>query len=62
MSVPSVCCTGCKYLKYVSLLLCSPGSSVETDVDPAAAGQGEDSSELYQTEDGKHITALLPMI
>lgn len=29
----------------------SPGSSVETDVDPAAAGQGEDSSELYQTED-----------
>ncbi|XP_051251546.1 next to BRCA1 gene 1 protein isoform X2 [Dicentrarchus labrax] len=29
----------------------SPESSGETDVDPAAAGEGADGSELYQTED-----------
>ncbi|XP_029293437.1 next to BRCA1 gene 1 protein isoform X2 [Cottoperca gobio] len=29
----------------------SPGSSGKTDVDPAAAGEGADGSELYQTDD-----------
>ncbi len=41
-------------------MLCSPESSGEIDVNPIAAGEGAEGSELYQTEDGKHIAILLP--
>ncbi len=33
----------------------SPESSGETDVDHAAAGEGAQSSELYQPDDGEHV-------
>ena len=39
----------------------SPGSSGEPDVDPDAAGEGAEGSELYQTEDGKHVDVSLPV-
>lgn len=45
------------------LQLYSPESSGEADVDTiaAAAGGGAEGSELYQSEDGKHINMLLPV-
>lgn len=42
-------------------MFCSPESCGETDVDPAAAGEGAEGSELYQTEDGEHISVSLPV-
>lgn len=41
-------------------MLYSPESSRETDADPAAAVEGAESSELYQTEDGKHDEEFKP--
>lgn len=50
----------CKCLKTTSVLtLYSPESSGETD--GSAAGEGAEGAELYQTEDGKHIAASLPV-
>ena len=45
------------------LTLHSPESSGETDADTAAAtaGEGAEGSELYQTEDGKHISTSLSL-
>lgn len=42
-------------------MLHSPESSGEADGDPAAAGDSAEGSDLYQTEDGKHIALLLPV-
>lgn len=42
-------------------MLLSPESSGEADVDPTAAREGAEGSDLYQTEDGKHSSISLPV-